>query len=105
MNRDLFAKHFMPILGRLNQKEGEDYLGVLLARRSKDAELDRLIRLNDRSEEERLAKLSEKAKYEEKTYQQTSHEKLQYQDKERVKVDEDRLKAAVLNGAEFRQRV
>lgn len=50
----------------------------MMSRRSEDAELDRIMRLNDRSEEERLAKLSEEARYEEKAYQQLEYNTLQY---------------------------
>ena len=77
----------------------------MMSRRSEDAELDRIMRLNDRSEEERLAKLSEEARYEEKAYQQLEYNTLQYQDKERIKIDEDRLQKAIINSQEFYTRV
>ena len=49
--------------------------------------------------------MSEEARYEEKAYQQLNYNTLQYQDKERVKVDEDRLQKSIINSNEFFTRV
>ena len=48
-NRRQFSKKMMPLLQLLNKQEAEDYVSVMQNRRSEDAELDRILRLNDRS--------------------------------------------------------
>ena len=95
----------MPVLVGLNEREGEDLAAMLINKRADDEEMARLFGLNDRSEEKRLSKLSEEARYETKTYQTLRDKKLVFQDNSRVKIDEDRLAYAVRHHREFFKRV